>query len=151
MFCSRTLNNRINKLHERGLRLVYKDSLLTFEELLRKDNSFTIHHRNLQRLATEMFKIENNLSPSMMRTIFPERSVCYNLRNKNNFRSHNVKSVRYGTETISYRGPKTWQLVPDNIKYSKSLPEFKNKIRNWLPKGCECKLCKTFIPNLGFI
>ena len=44
MFHSRTLNNRINKLHERALRLVYKDSQLTFEQLLEKDNSFTIHH-----------------------------------------------------------------------------------------------------------
>ena len=63
MFHSRSLNNRINKLHERGLRLVYKDSHLTFEELLHKDKSFTIHHRNLQKLATEMYKIHNNLSP----------------------------------------------------------------------------------------
>ena len=50
MFHSRTLNNRINKLHERALRLVYKDPNLTFEQLLEKDNSFTIHHRNLQKL-----------------------------------------------------------------------------------------------------
>ena len=54
MFHSRTLNNRINSMHERALRLVYKHSNLTFEELLRKDNSFSIHHRNLQKLATEI-------------------------------------------------------------------------------------------------
>ena len=77
MFHSRTLNNRINKLHERGLCLGYNDSHLTFEELLSKDNSYTIHHRNLQKLATEMYKIENNLSPSIMKTIFPERSIPY--------------------------------------------------------------------------
>ena len=56
MFHSRTLNNRINRLHERGLRMVYKDYKLTFNELLHKDNSFSIHHRNLQRLAMEMYK-----------------------------------------------------------------------------------------------
>ena len=78
MFHSRALNNRINKLHERGLRLVYKDTHLTFDELLRKDNSFTIHHRNLQKLATEMYKIHKNLSPSIMRSGFPERSMTYN-------------------------------------------------------------------------
>ena len=78
MFHSRALNNRINKLHERGLRLVYKDLHFTFKELLRKDGSFTIHHRNLQKLATEMYKIHNNLSPSIMKTIFPERSMPYN-------------------------------------------------------------------------
>ena len=70
MFHSRELNNRINRLHERALRLVYKDSILTFEELLQKDNSFTFHHRNLQNLATEMYKTINNLSPILMKSIF---------------------------------------------------------------------------------
>ena len=52
MFHSGTLNNRINKLHERAIRLVYKHTQLTFEELLHKDNSFSIHHRNLQLKCT---------------------------------------------------------------------------------------------------
>ena len=52
MFHSRTLNNHINRLHERALRLGYKDHHLTIGEQLRKDNSFFIHHRNLQKLAT---------------------------------------------------------------------------------------------------
>ena len=151
MFHSRTLNTRINRLHERGLRLVYKDSHLTFEELLRKDNSFTIHYRNLQKLATEMYKIEKNLSPSIMRTILPGQSIPYDLRKKNIFKSSNVHTVFYGTETISFRGPKTWELVPEDIKCSKTLAEFKNKIKNWEPKGCTCRLCKDYVVNLGFI
>ena len=66
MFHSRTLNNRINKLQERALRLVYKDSNLSFEERLNKDNSFTIHHRNLQKLVIEIYKVINNESPPIM-------------------------------------------------------------------------------------
>ena len=54
MFHSRELNNRINRLHERALILVYKDPLLAFEELLQKHYSFTIHHRNLQKPASEI-------------------------------------------------------------------------------------------------
>ena len=72
MFHSRTLNNRINKLHERVLRLVYKDPLLTFQQLLEKDNSVTIHERNLQKLATEIFKVKKKPSPKFMSNIFPE-------------------------------------------------------------------------------
>ena len=85
MFHSRKLNNRINRLHERALRLVYKDSQLKFEDLLLKDNSFSIHHRNLQKLATEMYKVEKNLSPPTMKSIFPIREIPYDLRNKNPF------------------------------------------------------------------
>ena len=54
MFHNRTLNNRINKLQERALRLVHNDNTSSFYELLQKDNSFTIHHRNIQKLALEM-------------------------------------------------------------------------------------------------
>ena len=151
MFHSRTLNNRINRLHERSLRLVYKDYKLTFDELLCKDNSFSIHHRNLQKLATEMYKAYNNLSPTLVKSIFPLREIPYNLRNSNPFRSTNVHSVFNGTETISFRGPKIWSLVPENIKRAKSLTEFKTKIRLWKPVGCTCRLCKTYIQNLGFL
>ena len=151
MFHSRSLNNCINRLHERGLRLVYKDPNLTFEELLRKDNSFTIHHRNLQKLATEMYKINNNLSPSIMKSIFPQRTIPYDLRNNVPFQSTNVSTVYYGTETISYRGPKTWALVPVDIKNSNTLNEFKAKIKKWKPEGCTCRLCKTYVVNLGFL
>ena len=59
MFHRRTLNNRINQLHERALRLVYKNDH-SFEELLNKDNSLSIHHRNLQKLVTEIYKVKNN-------------------------------------------------------------------------------------------
>ena len=53
MFHSRALNPKIDKLHERALRLVYKNDSLTFQDLLKLDNSFTVHERNLQKLATE--------------------------------------------------------------------------------------------------
>ena len=63
MFHSRKLNNRINKLHERALRIVYKKTNLDFQDLLVLDKSFYVHHRNLQKLAIEMFKIKHNCSP----------------------------------------------------------------------------------------
>ena len=44
MFYSRGINNKINHLHERALRIIYKDNTSTFEELLEKDNSFSVHH-----------------------------------------------------------------------------------------------------------
>ena len=67
---SRTLNNKINKLHERALRLVYDDRQSTFEELLNIDKSVTIHHRNLQVLATELYKVHHRLAPERLNNIF---------------------------------------------------------------------------------
>ena len=151
MHHSRKLNNKINKLHERALRLVYKDHISTFEELLLQDESFTIHHRNLQKLATEMYKIKYNLSPIFMNLIFPISNNPYNMRKYQIFETHNIKSVYKGSETIAYRGPIIWNLVPDDIKTSKTLNEFKVKIKTWKPDGCNCRICKLFINGLGFI
>ena len=61
MFHSRKLNNRINKIQERALRIVYKDKESDFSNLLERDNSFTIHERNLQLLATEIYKVKNKV------------------------------------------------------------------------------------------
>ena len=78
MFHSRNLNNRINHIYERVLRLVYKGYTSTFDELLLKDNSFTIHHRNLQKLAAEIFKVKLGLAPEIVKNIFPIIENPYN-------------------------------------------------------------------------
>ena len=151
MFHNRTLNNKINRLHERALRLVYTDEKLSFHQLLEMDNSVSIHHRNLQRLAIEMYKIKNKLSPLPMQDLFVDNANPYDLREKRCWETTNIRTVSYGTETIRYRGPKTWDLVPSHIKEAKSLSEFKSKIIAWKPLECTCRLCKNFIPELGFI
>ena len=66
MFHNRTLNNKINKLHERVLRITYKDEKSTFSKLLEKDKSVTIHERNLQKLATLMYKVKNKIPPPII-------------------------------------------------------------------------------------
>ena len=65
MFCGRTLNRRINRLHERALRIAYEDYESSFEELLIKDDSVTIHQRNLRVLALEMYEVSHKLSPEL--------------------------------------------------------------------------------------
>ena len=63
----------------------------------------------------------------------------------------NVKSVFHGTESVSYIAPKIWDMVPSNIKDLNNLSAFKQAIKKWKPEKCPCRLCKTYIPNLGFI
>ena len=77
---SRKNNRKINRLHERCLKTMYNDKQSSFNELLEKDGSVSIHERNLQVLATEMHKINNGLSRPLMKDIFPIRRNLYNLR-----------------------------------------------------------------------
>ena len=60
---SRANNGKINRLHERCLRIIYSDKQSSFETLLEKDGTVSVHKQNLQILATEMYKIKNDLSP----------------------------------------------------------------------------------------
>ena len=150
MFHNRTLNNRINKIHERALRIVYNNDNATFNELLKKDGSFTIHERNIQAMVIEVFKVINGISPKIMNKVFPlKESLNYCTRFP--FKSRNVHTVAYGTETLNYMGPKLWSLVPNELREVKSLTEFKRKIKLWKPNKCPCRICKTYVAGLGFI
>ena len=143
---SRGLNQKINKLHERALRVVYKNNELTFEELLEIDGSFTTHERNLQKLSTEMYKVKHDLCPKPFQDLFTPT-----IRGQNDWVLPQVKGVNKGLETIRYMGPKTWGLVPAEIKNLKTLFTFKEKIKKWKPLGCNCRLCKVYVNNLGYL
>ena len=151
MFCSREQNNRINRLHKRALQLAYKDYISNFQELLHEDHSFTIHHRNLQILATEIYKFINGFSPKIMENIFELTPQDYSLRSNITFASKNIKTVHYGQQSISYLAPRIWKLVPESIKQSATIKCFKGKIRLWSPHECPCRLCKTYVQHVGFI
>ena len=127
---SRTVNNKINKLHERCLRIVYNDKKSSFKELLETDKSVPIHIKNLQVLATEMFMVYRNISPPIVRQLFQLRNNDYNLRQFSQFDLPNVKSVFCGTESISFLGPKIWNIVPNEFKKETSLDAFKKLIKN---------------------
>ena len=148
---SRKLNTRINKIHERALRIVFQDKTTSFNELLIKAGSVKIHHKNIQVLATEIYKVYHNISPLVMSEVFPDRTTEYNLRGNPNLSTRNLHSVHYGTDSLSHLGPKIWNLVPNNIKDSETLNIFKSKIKMWVPEKCPCRLCKTYIPGVGFI
>ena len=147
---NRALNNVMNKIQERALRLVYSDERSSYEDLLTKDGSYTIHHRNLQTLATEIYKFKHNVGPTILNDIFKLETNNYNLRNDLILETNNLNSVYNGTETVSYRAMKTWDMVPEEIKISQALCKFKRKIKNWKPDNCRCRLCKTYINGVGF-
>ena len=157
MFVDRKLNSKINALHFRALRIVYRDNMSSFEDLLFKDKSLKVHHRNIHCIAIEIFKVKLGIAPSFMNEIFakrvvPSNSVVTGLRHNSEFYNpHNPKTVYYGTETLRSLGPKVWDILPMNLKNSTNLEMFKRNIKIWIPKNCPCRLCRQYITGLGFI
>ena len=167
MFCSRKLNTRINRIHERALRIAYNDYTSSFEQLLIKDNSSTIHKRNLRALATEMYKISHDLSPPFMRELFIEKTGNYNTRStyvvdidksneihctkKLNFGIPKAKTTHFGLESIRRMGPIIWGLVSEDMKNAKSIEIFKEEVKKLDFEKCPCKICKEYVQGVGYI
>ena len=100
---SRWLNDKINRLHRRCLRLIYNSKHSTLHEFLRKDCSVSIHTRNLQFRFTEMYKLAKDISPTIMQEIFRFRNCSrYNLTSRNYFEIPFRNFVYNGTELMSH-------------------------------------------------
>ena len=94
MMHNRSLNNKINHIHKRALRIVYNDYSSTFENFLNKDKSEAIHQRNLQQLAIGIFKVKIVMAPTIMNEIFTfVENNTYNLRNGIHLSRVNVHST----------------------------------------------------------
>ena len=119
IFHSRKLNNKINAIHEKVLRIDWCDKHSPFQQSL--DNSVSMHHRN------EMFKVNMNLSPDLINDIFLKRTNTYTLRRNDRFSIRQVNSVYHGTKSLSFLGPNFWELVPSEINESESLEIFKRR------------------------
>ena len=137
-------------LHERYLRTIYINKQSFFTELLNKDNSVSIHIRNIQRLAVEMFSCYNGLSPPLMNNILKAEN-SYNLRQVSEFSRPMLESMYRGTKIISYLGPKIWDIPPEKLKNIDNLEHFKKEIKTWKPDNCPCRLCKVYIESVGFL
>ena len=109
-----TINNKINRLHERCLRIIYSDN------------------------------------KSLMSEIFDKRNNVYD-RNPCEFARPIVRSVISGTESISFLGPKIWDVVPNELKQLETTNAFKREIKKLKPLNCPCRLCRLYIKNVGFL
>ena len=152
IFHSRCIENKINRLHERVLRIVYGDYTSDFKELLKKDESVTVHHKNIQLLAIEIFKHKNDISPPIMKNLFENRNYeGPRLRSQLDYQVPQINTVNYGENSLRYLGPKIWDIVPKYIKDLESLDKFKLAIKSWVPTNCPCRLCKNYINGVGFV
>ena len=149
---SRELNNMINSLHEKSLRIIHYDKKSSFQELLEKDNAVSIHERNLKRLCIEMHKVVYGSAPEIFSNLFCIKDdPNYNLRSSDYFKVPKTKSVLNGDETISVLGPKIWNALPDKLKAIESLQSFQVAIKKIKIDFCPCKLDKQYIAGVGYI
>ena len=94
--------------------------------LLEKDDSVSVHNQNLQIFATEMYKIKNDLSLLIVPELFEQRNEQHYDHKKNSrFTIPAIRTVYHGSESISFLGPKIWNILPDRLKNANNIEAFK--------------------------
>ena len=125
MFHSRFMEYRTNRIHQRTLRLIYPNQhQLTFNELLEKSRTVSIHQRNVQTLATK-----NKISPQVVNLLFEFTNKNNNLTNASKIKRKRYFTVHYGSESYLSLAPKVWKLVSDSIIEVRTLSISKMKLK----------------------
>ena len=106
MFSARSLNNSLNYIHE----------------------SYMLS-KNLECITKEIYKFHHGLAPPIMK-VFQIRENVYKLRNFQAFFFNNKEIVKFGTETVTYRGPQISNSIPENIKNVVSLEVSKRNLKS---------------------
>ncbi len=142
MFCGKTANNTINRLHKRALRALYRDYDASFEDLLRRSGELIIHCKNSQRLILEIYKCINCACPSFLFEFFIPKDIPYNLRTNNLLQLPKTNTFVYGNNSLSYRGSILWNTLSDTTKVAPTSKPFKNMIKTWRGENCSCNICR---------
>ena len=116
---------------------IYNDNTSSFTDLLEIDNSVSVHHRNIQVLATELYKFVNGLSPKLVSDCFKLNNVTvYSTRNRSTFYYRPVCTYFRGTESFFHLELKSLELVPSHMKNLSTITAFKKAIEQWKPHAC---------------
>ena len=109
----------------------------------------SIHQKNLQTLATEMFKAKH--LPEISKELFSFNVRNYNCRSESTLKRIKTNSVYFGSKSFSSVAPKIWDLVADSFKNGNLLERFKNMIKTWTTDKFPCRICKVYIGQVGLI
>ena len=150
MFCDRTLDNEINRIHEKALPIAFQNKIDDFNTLLFESNSASVLKRNPQLLMIEVYKTVQNINPSSMTEIYVQKDITHNLRSNLPMRIPKARTSSYGIECLSFLGCKIWNNLPDNFKSIKTLASFKRQIKGW-NDSCNCRLCRKFVSHVVFL
>ena len=151
MFHSQCTNSKINRLHERALRIVYDDDISTFDQLLAMGKSFCIHHQNIQRLLIEIYKALHDISGNSLKELLVKTENTISLRSKSELVIPSVNSILKGKNSIRYFCSVIWNSLPIEIGEDHSISSFVTKIKQWNPITCPCIICKRYISRVGYI
>ena len=139
-FSSATLSQKIEKVQERNLRLLYNGSFSSYNSVLLEVERPTMEVSRLRRLAIEVFKTLKSLNPDCMHIYFKNGS--HSARRKNNLVINRGKTTTFDEKSLRTQGPKIWNSLLKDVKDLTSLQKFREVIKIWYRPKCKCNICK---------
>ena len=131
MFCGKTNLNKLEKLQERALAVVYGDNSLDYDDMLQRSGQLRIRINLVRLVAIEMFKCTKGINPAYMNDMFIDKQSKYNLRDESRLLQPKFNTKRYGYRSFKYFGSKIWNSLPTSIKNLDDLDMFKRDLFNW--------------------
>ena len=140
MFCGKTANAKIDNIQRKALQSLYNDFDSSYDILLRRGNHLTIHELNKRHLLEEVYKSIHRINPPFLNELFEHKIINHNLRIKNLLILPKSSTITWGIHSFTYRGSRSWNTLPDDIKEIMTYFKFKNTLKD-IKLACTCKLC----------
>ena len=141
-FCSQTNTEKLEKMQYRALRIVYNDFQSSYEDLLHRVNTTTLHLGRMQSIAIETFKCLNGIAPEYIRDLVKLKDNKYNFRYENMLQLPTVRTSRYGKNSFRFETARVWNSLPNEIRCANNFKEFKRLVHTLTGPGCKCSMCQ---------
>ena len=129
-FCGKTDSKKVEKLQERGLRIVFNDFDATYESLLTRANFKSLEENRLRTMLVEVYKAYYDMSPDYINKLFTIKSTTYDLVRKQQLVLKRTRTKAYGQQTLTYQGSRLWNKLPNSLKAVNNINDFKTQLLN---------------------
>ena len=135
--------NKMEKVQERVLGFINNDFTSSLQDLLSSTSTVPLHVRRMKHMATEVFKIVNDMSPEYIKDLITIQHSSYNFRRENQDSIPQVKSTRYGLRSFHYEAARIWNCLPNDSRKAECFPQFRRLLHAWNGIICKCPSCSV--------
>ena len=143
-FCSKTNSDKLEKIRFRALKFIFQDFNSSYDILLQKAGTTTLHLSRMRNLALQTFKIVYGDSQPFLQDFVVKKDTSYDFRYTNLLELPRPKSTMFGISSFRYQAAKLWNALPDDARKITDFDSFRALIKGWggVECTCRCAMCR---------
>ena len=139
--CGTSDTRKMEKVQERGLRIIYGDHQSSYKELLDKSGLDLLYLSRIKKIALLVYRTLNDNGPALLRDMYSKKENVYTLRDDNKVFQPKVKTTKFGLNSLRYSGSSIWNNMPAHLKRCIDTKHFKSLLKSWDGPACSCGFC----------